>query len=166
MFPTDYGADPTASTDSTEAFERAMAVLMTRNTSTTFGSWNLSIGAAVCADMGGASLNLAGGDFIISAPIVIPCHVCNVRVHGGTLRAGPAFPAHMYLVETAVGCPENNGSGTPEFLGFSELLLDCRGVAAGGLHLPNNMGTNVGPRIFVTGFSQHGIAVEVGHEVM
>ena len=53
-----------------------------------------------------------------------------------------------------------------EFLGFSELLLDCRGVAAGGLHLPNNLGTNVGPRIFVTGFSQHGISVEVGHEVM
>ena len=34
------------------------------------------------------------------------------------------------------------------------------------MHLPNNLGTNVGPRIFVTGFSQHGIAIEVGHEVM
>jgi hypothetical protein len=152
--------------DSTVAFQQAMRVLLSRNASGAGGGWNLSIGTAACGDMGGASLNLGGGDFLISAPIVIPCHVCNVRVHGGTLRATKGFPRDKYLIETAVGCASNNGAGAPEFLGFSELLLDCGGFAAGGLHLPNNMGTNVGPRIFVTGFSQHGISIEVGHEVM
>ena len=39
VFPVDYGADPTASTDSTAAFKLAMAELLTRNISA-HGGWN------------------------------------------------------------------------------------------------------------------------------
>eukprot|EP01052_Picozoa_sp_SAG31_P014286 SAG31_NODE_882_length_11260_cov_3.357104_4_plen_338_part_00 len=165
IYPTDFGADPTGHADSTGAFRRAMASLLSLNQSI---GLNMSSSRGVaCADMGGATLHLGGGDFLISEPIIIPCHVCNMRVHGGTLRASSNFPVNSsYMIESGYGCRGTDNAGSPEFIGFSELLLDCRGYAAGGMHIFNNLGTNIGPRIFVTGFSEHGISIEVGHEVM
>ena len=164
IYPTDFGADPTGRTDSTEAFRAAMAALLSRNQ--TIGRNMSSSHDVACADMGGATLHLGGGDYLISEPIYIPCHVCNMRVHGGTLRASPSFPANSsYMIESGWGCAGVDNAGSPEFIGFSELLLDCRGYAAGGLHLLTHLGANVGPRIFVTGFSMHGINIQVGHEV-
>ena len=153
IFPTDFGADPTGHDDSTEAFRKAMAALLSRNR--TIGLNMSSARGVACADMGGATLHLGGGDYLISEPIIIPCHVCNMRVHGGTLRASSRFPANSsYMIESGYGCPGVDNAGSPEFIGFSELLLDCRGYAAGGMHIFDNLGTNVGPRIFVTGFSE------------
>ena len=71
---------------------------------------------------------------------------------------------------SSLGCVAHTdgavSQGAPEFIGFSELLLDGRGFAAGGISLISNLGTNIGPRIFVTGYSEHGISVQTGHEVM
>ena len=165
IYPTDYGADPTGHADSTEAFGKAMAALLNR--SQTIGRNMSSSRGVACADMGGATLHLAGGDYLISEPIVIPCHVCNMRVHGGTLRASSSFPPNAtYMIESGFGCAGVDNAGSPEFIGFSELLIDCQGYAAGGMNIFDNLGTNIGPRIFVTGFSMHGISIQVGHEVM
>ena len=63
--------------------------------------------------MGGATLHLGGGDWI-SEPIYIPCHVCNMRVHGGTLRASPSFPANSsHMIESAWGCAGVDNAGGP-----------------------------------------------------
>ena len=83
--------------------------------------------ANVCADMGGATLHLGGGDYTISAPIVIPCHVCNMRIHGGTLRASNSFPQNSsFLIESGQSECGADNLGAPEFVGFSELMLDGR----------------------------------------
>jgi hypothetical protein len=61
-------------TDSTDAIEAAMAALT-----------NVSARAAVpmasgIANLGGATLDLAGGEYLVSRPIVIPPMVGNVRI--------------------------------------------------------------------------------------
>ena len=143
IYPTDYGADPTGHADSTEAFRQAMAALLNRNL--TIGRNMSSSRGVACADMGGATLHLAGGDYLISEPIMIPCHVCNMRIHGGTLRASASFPPNAtYMIESGFGCSGMDNAGSPEFIGFSELLLDCQGYAAGGMHIEDNLGTNIG----------------------
>jgi hypothetical protein len=177
VFPTDFGADPTGHEDSTAAFAAAMGHILQRNSTLgrKFSQQAPSIDkpfANVCADMGGATLHLGGGDcprrpgavkrhqhlpfflcesvlygaFVwarralnsrkrrfsaradtISAPIIIPCHVCNMRIHGGTLRASNTFPQNgSFLLQSGgAECGADN-MGAPEFVGFSELMLDGR----------------------------------------
>ena len=50
-------------------------------------------------NLGGATLDLGGGEFLVSAPLVIPPHVGNVRIRGGTLRASASFPPTRFLIE-------------------------------------------------------------------
>ena len=51
-------------------------------------------------------------------PQVIPPHVGNCRIRGGTLRAAPSFPEGRFLIEVgAAGC--TTGCGAP----ISPLLL-------------------------------------------
>ena len=51
-------------------------------------------------NLGGAMLDLAGGVYLISSPIVAPNFVGNIRFGGsGTLRASTSFPKDRYLIE-------------------------------------------------------------------
>ena len=60
-----------------QAFQDAMAVLLTRGSNHT-----LSNGIV---DLGGAILDLSGGDYLISAPLYIPNYYGNVHVTGGAV---------------------------------------------------------------------------------
>lgn len=54
--PADYGGDPTGRRDSSDAFDRAVAELLTRNTSG-------SVAGSGTVDLGGARIFLGGGDY-------------------------------------------------------------------------------------------------------
>ena len=125
IFPTDFGADPTGKTDSTAAMARAVSAWLA-------GGAKHQMASGI-ADLGGATLDLAGGQYLINAPIVVPMFVGNMLVARGTLRAGPAFPANKWLVmvgDTSCNPPGGQGSCN-EFVNVIDVLFDSSHVAAG-----------------------------------
>ena len=99
--PADYGADPTGATDSSAVLQHCVELLW--NTSRTGSSGSVvGSGAAGVAqrDLGGATLELGGGIFLLSSPVVFPATGArNFQVRGGTLRAARAFPVSRFLLE-------------------------------------------------------------------
>ena len=91
--PTAFGADPTGKTDSTAAFARAVEALLSTKAMAPHAM------ASGIADMGGVTLDLGGGQFLLSAPVVIPPMYGNLHVRDGTLRASSSFPGDRWLVE-------------------------------------------------------------------
>ena len=161
--PSAFGADPTGSTDSSAAFERCMVALLNASSSARHPM------AAEIVDLGGATFDLEGGNYALSRPLIVPVMVGNLRIVGGTLRALPSFPAAGYLIAIG-GAGEchtaDNQKACNEFVDISDVLLDGRLVAAGGINVSMAMGTTIGPHVLVVGFVRHGIRVTGGHETM
>lgn len=167
--PVIYGADPTGVKDSTAGLHAALhdlLALANKSTSPTMASG--------IADLGGATLDLAGGQYLISKPLVIPTMVGNIHLRDGTLRASTSFPPAMWLVSVgnATTCKPMLPSGKPdhqascnEGVTLSNMLFDAAHVAAGGVYAGAVMGTVITSGFF-TGFTQIGISIEHGHEVM
>lgn len=152
--PTAFGADPTGQHDSTTAMTAAVAALLTiRGPRHTMAS-NIT-------DLGGATLDLSGGTYLISAPIVIPAMFGNLQIVQGTLRASATFPAARWLVEIGdAACVPRLASGVVDvqgscgqFVNLNQMLFDAAHVAAGGVRVTKTMGTTIGPSVFFTGFT-------------
>lgn len=165
--PTDFGADPSGATDSSAAFDKAVAALLSQRGQRHTMASNIT-------DLGGATLDLSGGSYLLSHPIVVPPGVGNAQIVRGTLRAAHNFPPDRWLVEIgSVGCAPKLPSGKPdsqgscnEFINLSEMMFDAMHVAAGGVRVAKVMGTTLGPSVFFTGFNQVGVRIDGGHEVM
>ena len=161
--PTEFGADPTGTADSTQAVLRAVARMLAEcaapnGTAAAPSVRPMGLGVNNC---GGAVLDLRGGQYLISAPIVIPPHYGNLNVNSGTLRASATFPANRSLVE--VGSLFENDEN--EFINFHEVFFDSSHVAAGGLLIADCIGATVNACFFI-GFTGIGISVIRGHETM
>jgi len=160
IFPGDYGADPTGQRDSTAAFTAALGALLSRNTSN-----HEDEGGTI--DLGGSSLDLEGGDYLISAPVIIPGMYSNCAIAHGSLRASSSFPTASFLVE--IGSPgqpcSNWGDSCNEDVSLEDLFLDGNQVAAGCVRFTAVIGVNAGPDIFCVNFTTAGIDIEGGHEV-
>ena len=130
--------------------------------------------ASNITDLGGATLDLSGGTYLISAPLVIPPGVGNAQIVRGTLRAASGFPSDRWLVEIgSAACAPKLPNGKPdgqgscnEFINLSEMMFDASHVAAGGVRVAKVMGTTLGPSVFFTGFRSVGVRIDNGHEVM
>lgn len=160
--PITYGADPTGILDSSFAFNQAVQALLSRNTS---GHRDES----GTVDLGGAILDLQGGDYLISLPIVIPSNYSNYKIMHGTLRANPVnFSTSDYLM--VFGTPNtdcvNWGDSCVENGSVEDLFLDGNAIAAGGIQFIQVIGFNAGPDLFVINFTTAGIDIEGGHEVI
>eukprot|EP00041_Stephanoeca_diplocostata_P018942 m.401419 g.401419 ORF g.401419 m.401419 type:complete len:547 (-) comp21165_c0_seq9:182-1822(-) len=160
--PLDCGADPSGKTDSTDALLSCMAKLLNASA---HGSDPM---ADKIVNLGGATLDLSGGEYLISAPLVIPKLVGNVRITGGTLKASPAFDPTKFLIEIGeAGCNEKIPQGVcNEFIELDSIFFDSFHVAAGGVFIANTMGATVGPSVFFTGFNDAAVRVHQGHEMM
>ena len=114
------------------------------------------------------TLELGGGEYLISRPLAFPDFLGNYRVRGGTLRASASFPGDRFLIEVgSTGCvPKDHQNVCSEFIGMDNLFLDGSHVAAGCVQVSMTMGTTIGPSAFCTGFVQSGIRVNQGHETM
>ena len=161
FLPIAYGADPLGVQDSTSAFTRLMADLLSVNHTHRLAN-NI-------VDLGGATVDLQGGDFLISQPLVLPFCYGNVRFQRGTLRASPTFPASSYLLVLGAGstdkCKATDQDTTMENVAVSELMLDGQQYAMGCLQISSIMGAVLGPNNFYLGFTTVGITVQGGHEV-
>ena len=131
--------------------------------------------AAQIADLGGRTLALGGGVFLLSEPLVIPPNYGNLNIADGTLRASEHFDKARYLIEigSSTDCHPLLPSGKPdaqascnEFVNVQNVLLDASLVAAGGMRIAQTMGATVGPAAFFIGFTTTGLKVDKGHEVM
>jgi len=167
FLPTDYGADPSGINDSTAAFASLMNDLL-----------HVTPGrkmAANITNLGGVTLNLQGGQYLISEPIIIPPFYGNIHIMDGSLQASTtSFPRNRWMIE--IGHDENCRPVTPdgqddpqkscnELIDVTNVLLDANFVAAGGLRVSKVMGTTL-DEVFITGFVQSGIYISNGHEVM
>ena len=160
--PEQFGGDPSGSVDSTAAVQAAVAALLNH---TAFSP----IMASGISNAGGATLDLAGGIYLISQPVHIPSYIGNFHVGGGgSLLASKSFPADKFLIEigSLESCkPKDNQKVCNEFITVSDVFLDARHISAGGIHVAMTMGTTI-TNSFMTGFKIAGILVDQGHETM
>lgn len=144
LYPVDFGADPTAATDSSDAFDRVVAAALNSTHHNRPGM------AKHILDLGGVTIDLQGGDYLLSRPLEIPVGFGNVHITSGTIRAAATFPASAYLIEiggSLAGCQQMDPKqkSCNENLGFQDLMLDGQLQAAGGLRINSTMGSVVGP---------------------
>ncbi|XP_038883320.1 LOW QUALITY PROTEIN: polygalacturonase QRT3-like [Benincasa hispida] len=179
---TSYGADPTGKIDSTESLLRALSDVYSSKSdgSSLIGS---------IKNLGGAQINLDGGNYLISRPLRLPAAgVGNVMIHGGSLRASDDFPPNRYLIELS-SSPSAAAEGAAaqkiknhkvmnstedsnlsssfssysyEFITFRDLLLDSN-YRGGGISIINSLRTTI-QNCYITHFTTTGISVQSGHE--
>ena len=142
--------------DSSAAFAAALAVLLARNASG-------GVLASGIADLGGATLALSGGVFRLDVPIIIPAGFGNVRIAGGSLRAGAGFPLGRSQIELGElgGCA---GEMCNVDVSLDGLLLDGGQRARGGVWARDTFGA-VLSSLYVINFTTAGVDIVGGHEV-
>jgi hypothetical protein len=154
--PVDFGGDPTGVANSTAAIAAAVSALL--NASHTAGVRD----ANGILDCGGAILDLQGGEYLTSSPLVIPAYYGNLEVRAGTLRASASFPVDRFLVEVGRG---GQLDGNNVDVSLSGLFLDASQVALGCINATGLFGGVIGPQIYAFNFTGVGIEVLSGHEV-
>ena len=159
--PGSFGADPTGVRDSTAAFDSLFHALLSVNRTHRLASGII--------DLGGATIDLQGGDYLISRPLVLPFCYGNVKLQRGTLRASPTFPAASSMLMIGNGstalCSPDGQDTTIENVQVSALMFDGQQRAAECITVRAIMGAVLGPGNFYLGFTRAGVAVQGGHEV-
>jgi hypothetical protein len=169
----DFGGDPTGKQDSAPALQQCIQLCINYSATIDFlghfpGDYSFKNGHYI-ANAGGCEVDLGGGEYKLSAPILIPEYIGNMRLGHGSLVADPTpgvFPPGSFLIVVGVegSCKVPQGSCNVD-LGFPELFLDGSHVAS-GLQVNNVMGTTVGPGGYFLNFSSYGLQINQGHEVM
>ena len=150
IYVTDYGADPTGSTDSTSAFNKAISEALSRGSKNP----NVSLSNDI-HDCGGVIVHLSGGDYLISSPLIIPQYYGNLRIVYGTIRASSSFtPTDSYLLiigdDSSSKCSNSQGSCN-ENVAIENMMFDAMHIVDGCVHVINTMGFVVGTQMFFLG---------------
>ena len=114
VVPTDYGADPTGRTDSWAALNASLAVCLNQSRLSPNGNFpgdtSFNNGHAV-RDMGGCSIDLDGGEYRISRPLVLPEYNANMQFGHGSLVATPHFSGDfLFVIGVEGSCKVPQGS--------------------------------------------------------
>ncbi|KAJ7969416.1 Polygalacturonase QRT3 [Quillaja saponaria] len=167
---TSYGADPTGKADSTEALLGAIA--------DAFHGPSEGFLIEGITNLGGAQINLDGGNYLISRPLRLPAAgVGNLMIHGGTIRASDDFPTDGYLIDLSSASDKkieankdssmnanklSASSYNYEYITLKDLLLDSN-YRGGGIAVINSLRTSI-DNCYLTHFTTNGILVQSGHE--
>ncbi|KAL0917190.1 hypothetical protein M5K25_012237 [Dendrobium thyrsiflorum] len=148
---TDFGADPTGSTDSTAALSHALSAASS--------SPHLSLMPSI-PNFGGAELHLDGGSYLISSPIFFPSSGAgNLKIHSGSLLASNNFPPDRYLIEL-------NGSTSStysfEYITLAGLMLDSN-FRGGGIAVVDSLRVII-DGCYIVHFSTDGVLIRNGHD--
>lgn len=145
--PLDFGADPLGRIDSSDALQACVSYCQNYSVAIDAlghftGDYSFGNGRYI-ANAGGCEIDLGGGEFLLSRPVLIPEYLGNLRLGHGSLIADDTpgvFPASSFLLVVGVegSCKVPQGSCNVD-LGFPELFLDGRHVAS-GLQINNVMG--------------------------
>ena len=132
----DYGADPTGATDSTAALNDAIAAAIALGASAALSS--LPFSTSTTFDLGGVSVDFAGGRYQISAPVVVAAGVSNINFIDGTLVASSEFDQTSYLFHVGNGtCTHGSGLSCTGVMSITQMVLDSNNTAYGSLLLDN-----------------------------
>lgn len=171
--PAAHGGDPTGVKDSWAALTASVAICLNQSAVSPNGHFpgDTSFGnGKFVADMGGCAIDLGGGEYRISRPVVIPEYNANMQLGHGSIVADPAFappdgtPPFLIVIGVDGSCQVPQGSCNID-LNFPELFLDGRHVA-GGMQINNVMGVTIGPGAYFLNFTGFGLQINDGHEVM
>ena len=131
IWVTDYGADPSGKTDSTAALKQAITAALQ------MGAPNANLSNGI-HDCGGATIHLGGGDYMISAPLLIPENYGNLRIIDGTIRAANNFsPLDAYLLTIGGTNCNNQQHSCNENVGVENIMFDSRNINYGNLQIIN-----------------------------
>ncbi|XP_009379202.1 polygalacturonase QRT3 [Pyrus x bretschneideri] len=148
---TEYGADPTGRSDSTEALQQAILHA--------FGSpldGHLIKGVA---DLGGTQVHLDGGTYKISRPLLLPdTGGGNFMIHGGSLHASDDFPTDRHLIELR----SPSTSLVYEDITLKDLMINSN-FRGGGISIINSLRTTI-DNCYISHFTSDGILIHGGHE--
>jgi len=152
--PVDFGGDPTGNRTSSTAFNlaiTAMLALASPNRKDPQGH----------LDLGGATLDLRGGIFLIDEPVAFPVRYSNFRIEKGTLVAAETFPRTEFMVTVGASglCPELRDTDCNRDVDISQLTVDGNARAWGAILVNHTVNVNVGPAILATGFRGVGISL-------
>lgn len=159
--PTAYGADPTGVTDSSRSFALLLNDMWRDARASPVGAAAIDPRFPDAPNLGGATIDLEGGQYLLSAPLVLPSvGGSNWALQDGTLRAGGSFPPWRYLVEMNITAWPNT---TFQGVVLSNLVLDGAGVAGGVACVACNH--VVLDRCWVARFANVGVYELGGHEI-
>eukprot|EP00049_Salpingoeca_infusionum_P018503 m.357516 g.357516 ORF g.357516 m.357516 type:complete len:466 (+) comp17860_c0_seq1:99-1496(+) len=160
IVPSAFGADPTGIKDSTEALQSAMSALLN------FSCIAKASMVSNITDLGGSTLDLEGGQYLISDTIVVPQNFGNLYIVNGKLKASPTFPSSKYLLSIgSESCNGGNQGSCNEYVNIANMMFDASHVAAGGVYIAKTMGATIQPAFFI-GYQEAGLNIVAGHEVM
>lgn len=155
--PAQYGADPTGAADSSDAIFTAVNEACKVNSSSELlpGIKNL----------GGVVIDLQGGTYTLSKPIVFPSAVGNLLFISGTLRASETFPGNSHLIRLA---RSSRSPLTPSRLyydgiTFRDVLFDS-GYRGGGLFVAGAIRIRVTGCYFLRFTTSAVLVTAPGHE--
>eukprot|EP01063_Lacrimia_lanifica_P012907 TRINITY_DN1959_c1_g1_i4.p1 TRINITY_DN1959_c1_g1~~TRINITY_DN1959_c1_g1_i4.p1 ORF type:complete len:471 (+),score=87.65 TRINITY_DN1959_c1_g1_i4:73-1485(+) len=166
--PVEFGADPTGRVDSWKAINASLEVCIAQGRLSPNGHFpgDTSFGNGhVIRDMGGCIVDLAGGEYIISRPVVLPEYLANMEFGGGSLVASPEFEGDFLFVIGVEGSCRVPQASCNIDINFPNLYLDGRGSAS-GMQINNVMGVTIGPGGYFLNFTSYGVQINGGHEVM
>ncbi|XP_050384300.1 polygalacturonase QRT3-like [Argentina anserina] len=153
LHATEYGADPTGISDSTEALQQAISDVFI----SPIEGAHLMEGIA---DLGGSQLHLDGGTYKISRPLRLPdtTGAGNFMVHGGSLLASDDFPTDGYLIELW----SKPSTSMYEDITLKDLMLNSN-FRGGGIAVINSLRTTI-DNCYISRFTSNGILIQGGHE--
>jgi|EP01043_Picozoa_sp_COSAG02_P026367 hypothetical protein len=117
--PTKWGGDPTGTVDSSEAVQAALAFCVNRSRHID------GVFPTTARDAGGCTVDLEGGEYLISSTLRIPAYTSNMQIARGSLVANPKSP--MWLQgDTPSGdkAPAVDTSGGACITGFPQNRTD------------------------------------------
>jgi len=166
--PAQFGGDPTGVKDSFHAISTALDHCLNQSKLSPNGNFpgdtSFGNGRAV-RDMGGCSIDLDGGEYLISETIKVPEYNANMQLGHGSLVADYNFKGDFLIVIGIEGsCKVPQGSCNID-LNFPALFLDGSHVTS-GMQINNVMGVTIGPGGYFLNFTNYGVQINAGHEVM
>jgi hypothetical protein len=168
--PADLGGDPTGRKDSWAALNAALKVCLNQSKISPNGNFpgdtSFGNGKAI-RDMGGCEIDLEGGEYRISQPLVLPEYNANMQFGHGSLVAGPEWKNEsdfLFVIGIKDSCKVPQGSCNID-INFPELFLDGAHKAS-GMQINNVMGVTIGPGGYFLNFTEYGLQINKGHEVM
>ncbi|KDP30162.1 hypothetical protein JCGZ_18195 [Jatropha curcas] len=174
FYPIGYGADPSGVQESSDAILNALGeAFKVQNGSELLPGVN---------DLGGVVIDLQGGNYKISKPIIFPASGGgNVVVKGGTLRASNTFPGDRHLIElwspdsqpleetdsknphNLINIKQQNNVGIfYEDIIFRDILFDSS-FRGGGILVVDSVRIRIDSCFFLH-FTTQGVLVKRGHE--
>ncbi|XP_020573548.1 polygalacturonase QRT3-like [Phalaenopsis equestris] len=145
---TDFGADPTGSTDSSSALSSAISAALSFS--------HLSLTPSI-PNLGGAELHLDGGLYLLSSPLSLPSSG-NLKIHSGTLLASNTFPSDRHLIELN----RTTSSYAFEYITLAGLMLDSN-FRGGGIAVIDSLRVII-DGCYIVHFTSVGVLIRNGHD--